>query len=210
MLTQLSFLHAAESHETFFRRIALLYPPLDPRYKAIERAYNDSKDAFRGKFRDDGETRYFEHIRAVALIVIDYLRVRDYHVIIAAILHDIVEDIPSWTIERVRLEYGDEVALLVEYLSKPSKADYTNRQERENVYHSRFEFAPREFFLIKLADRLHNLFTLYACTPAKRKRKIEETRRYYLPHAEKHLILLHELEEAIFELEKNDPKPAST
>jgi GTP diphosphokinase / guanosine-3',5'-bis(diphosphate) 3'-diphosphatase len=202
MLDKMTFLKAAETRETFLRRISLLYPSLDPRYIAIERAYNDAKDAFRGKYRDDGETRYFEHIRAVALIVIDYLRIKDYKIIIAAILHDIVEDIPSWTIERVRIEYGDEVALYVEYLSKPSEDIYPNREEREGVYHSRFESAPREFFIIKLSDRLHNLLTLFACESEKQKRKLEETRRYYLPHAEKHLILLHEIEDAMSNLEK--------
>lgn len=197
MLERMSFLKAAENRESFFRRIAQLYPTLDPRYRLIEKAYNDAKDAFRGIFREDGETRYFEHIRSVVLILVDYLRVSDHEVIIAGLLHDIVEDKPEWTIERVKKEYGERVALLVEYLSKPAKSEYPNPEEREHVYHSRFEFAPREFFLIKLADRYHNVSTLWSCTKAKRIRKVEETRRYYLPFAEKHQILIHELEEAL-------------
>jgi GTP pyrophosphokinase len=205
MLKRMPFLNGVENRETFFRRISELFPTLDPRYKLIEKAYNDAKDAFRGKLRDDGETRYFEHIRAVVLIIIDYLRIRDYRIIIAAILHDIVEDIPSWTIERVRAEYGNEIALLVEYMTKPSKKDYPSKKDRDKVYHSRFDFAPREFFLLKLSDRLHNLLTLWNCTPEKRKRKIEETLKYYLPFAEKHLILYHEILEAIELLENPAP-----
>lgn len=197
MIEKMMFLAAAENRKNFFRRVAYYYPTLDPRYRLIERAYNDAKDAFRGMYRDDGETRYFEHIRAVALILLDYLRVRDYELVIAALLHDIVEDKDEWTIERVGLEYGERVAHLVEYLTKPSKSEYPEKGEREKVYHSRFEFAPREFFLIKLSDRFHNVYTLWACEEEKRRRKIEETRRYYLPHAEKHLILLHELEEVL-------------
>jgi (p)ppGpp synthase/HD superfamily hydrolase len=112
----LEFLKAAENRESFFRRIALIFPTLDPRYRLIERAYNDAKEAFRGVNREGGE-RYFEHIRAVALIVIDHLRVRDADVIVAALLHDIVEDRDDWTVDRVQDAYGERVALLVEYLS---------------------------------------------------------------------------------------------
>lgn len=193
-------LAGAENRESFFRRIALYWPSLDPRYRLIVQAYNDAKDAFRGKYRDDAETRYFEHIRAVTLIVLDYLRVRDHEVIIAALLHDIVEDIPAWTIDRVRIGYGDRVALLVEYLSKPPKDEYPDWEARERVYHTRFGDAPREFFLIKLSDRLHNLLTLWNCEEEKRRRKVRETRLHYLPYAERELILLHELEAAIDEL----------
>ncbi len=200
MTKRMEFLTAAENRATFFRRVALHYPTLDWRHTLIIQAYDDAKDAFRGKFRDDQETRYFEHIRAVTLILLHYLRIKNHELIIAGLLHDIVEDIPEWTVERVRRKYGDRVALLVEYLTKPSKKDYPDREERELVYHTRFESAPRDFFIIKLADRLHNLLTLYACTPEKRRRKIEETRRYYLPHAWKHLILMHEIEEALASL----------
>ena len=200
MKKRLAFLSAAENRKSFFKRIAFCYPSSDYRYKAIERAYNCAKDAFRGISREGGP-RYFEHIRAVALILIVYLRVTDYRIIIAALLHDIVEDIPSWTIERVRNEFGDEVAVLVDFLTKPALKDFVSEQERDEVYHSRFRFAPREFFLLKLSDRLHNLLTLDACSKEKQLRKIEETRRHYLPYAETHLILLHEIEEAIEDIE---------
>jgi (p)ppGpp synthase/HD superfamily hydrolase len=204
----MTFLCAAEDRKSFFRRVALYYPTFDPRYKLIEKAYQDAKDAFRGKFRDDGETRYFEHIRAVALILLDYLRVKDHELIVAALLHDIVEDKDEWTIERVQLEYGERIALLVEYLTKPSKKDFPGEGEVERVYHSRFESAPRDFFLIKLADRFHNVYTLWSCNEEKRRRKIEETWRYYMPHAERHLILLHELEEELEKVEQGLANPA--
>ncbi len=204
MLAKMEFLKAAENRETFFKRISYFFPKLDYRYKAIEKAYNSAKDAFRGTFRDDGETRYFEHIRAVTLIIIDYVRVKDYEVIVAALLHDIVEDVPSWTIDRVRAEFGDRVALLVDYMTKQPKEAYSSKEERDLAYHSRFCFAPREFFLIKLPDRLHNMLTLWNCTDEKKKRKIEETKRYYLPYAEEHFILYHELLEAIEALERKE------
>ncbi len=203
MLEKITFLKAAENRESFFYRIALIFPKHDPRYQMIDRAYNTAKDAFRGIYREDGE-RYFEHLRAVALILIDYLRVRDHNLIVAALLHDIVEDINTWSIERVGLEFGGEAALLVEWLTKPKESVGFSKKESDLVYHKRFALAPREFFLIKLPDRLHNLITLWACSTEKMLRKIEETKRYYLPYAEKHLILLHEIEEAIENLEKGN------
>ena len=197
---RMPFLSAAENRESFFRRIALIFPESDDRYQAILRAYNDAKDAFRGKPREDGQ-RYFEHLRAVALILIDYMRIDDHELIIAALLHDIVEDIPSWTIGRVREGYGNRVAKLVDYLTKPAKSHYPNKEERISVYHRRFRKAPREFFLIKLSDRLHNLLTLAACPPEKRARKIAETKEHYVHYAELHFFLLHEIEEALAEAE---------
>jgi (p)ppGpp synthase/HD superfamily hydrolase len=193
-----SILAGAHDKRTFFKIIASLYPTLDWRYKLIEKAYKDAKDAFRQEKREDGQ-RYFEHLRAVALIVILYLRSHDYRLIVAALLHDIVEDIPSWPIARVKLEYGEEIALLVEWMTKP-KEDFPEKEECHSVYHGRFIHAPRDFFLLKMADRLHNLLTMWVCTPEKRARKIEETRRFYLPFAAQHFILIHELEAAIDEL----------
>lgn len=193
---RMPFLAHAENRESFFRRIALFFPKSDPRYKAIVRAYNYAKDAFRGIEREDG-SRYFEHLRAVALILIDYVRVKDYELIIAALLHDIVEDVPSWTVERVREDFGDRVAFLVDYVTKPSKAEYENKSERERVYHFRFRSAPRAVILLKLADRLHNLMTLASCSKEKRLRKLAETKKYYLPYAEEQFILLHQLEEIL-------------
>ena len=200
-----ALLKGAKNRETFFRRIASFFAPMDPKYKAIENAYDYAKDAFRDVERENGD-RYFEHLRAVTIILIDYLRVRDHEVIISALLHDIVEDIPSWTLERVRAEFGDRVALLVDYLSKPSVRDYPSKKERVKVYRNRFENAPREFFFIKLSDRLHNLLTMWSFSPEKRAAKIEETTRYYLSYAEKHIILIHELEEAIEELKRKKSK----
>jgi (p)ppGpp synthase/HD superfamily hydrolase len=194
-----SILESAKDRQSFFKIIASIYPTLDWRYKLIEKAYNDAKDAFRGKTRESGE-RYFEHLRAGALILVVYLRVRDYRLIVPELLHDIVEDTPSWTIDRVREEYGAEIALYLEWITMPEHI-FSSKEECLRVYHSRFSEAPREFFLIKLPERLHNMLTLWPCSREKRRRKIEETERYYLPHAEKHLILLHELEAAIEELE---------
>lgn len=197
MLNRLrGMLTPAGNRETFFKRIAEFYPRLDHRYISIERAYNIAKEAFHEDKRDDGE-RYFEHLRAVALIVL-YLRVTDYEMIIAALLHDIVEDHPKeWPIERVEKEFGRRVAWLVQYCTKPSLEECGSKEEQDRIYHRRFIEATREFFLIKLADRLHNVLTLGTCKLEKRKRKVAETEQFYMPHAEKHFILYYELKEAL-------------
>lgn len=200
MLEKMTFLSAAENRASFFKRIETIFPKSDPRSRAIERAYNMAKDAFRGISRKGGG-RYFEHLRAVALILIDWLRVKDYEIIVAALLHDIVEDIPSWDVKRVEREFGHKVAFLVDWMTKPPAIDIS-KKEAERIYHNNFKRAPREFFLIKLADRLHNLTTMWSYSLERRIRKINETKRYYLPYAERELILLHELEEAIENLEK--------
>lgn len=196
LLERIKFLKEAENRESFFRRISRFFPSHDPRYKLIEKAYNTAKDAFRGVEREGGD-RYFEHLRAVALILIDYLHVRDANIIAAALLHDIVEDIASWPIERVDLEFGEEIALMVEWVTKPPEAGFSSKEERNRMYDERLMQAPRDAILIKLADRLHNVITLWSCPPEKRARKIDETRMYYLPLAEKHWILYYELEEAL-------------
>jgi (p)ppGpp synthase/HD superfamily hydrolase len=185
--------------KSFFRLIAAIYPTLDPKYLLIRKAYDDAKDAFRGVKRQGGE-RYFEHLRAVALILIVYMRVTDYRIIVAALLHDIFEDVPSWTIERIRREYGDEIAYFVECLSKPNRI-FKSKEECEYVYERRLKAARRGVILIKMPDRLHNLITLWSCSAEKRARKVAETKRFYLPLAEKHFLLYHEIRDALEMLE---------
>lgn len=202
MLKGMEFLTAVENRESFFKRIALIFPVSDWRYKKIEDAYQTAKDEFRGIYRTGGD-RYFEHLRAVALILIVYLRVKDHELIIAALLHDLVED-THWTIERVKDKFGDKVATLVDWLTKLEGEEVGSKELALHVYHERFNRAPREFFIIKLADRLHNVITLWDCTPEKIIRKVTETKIYYLPFAEKHIILIHELEEAMDVYKVND------
>ena len=203
-----TLLKELQSRDDFFAMIGLFLPTMDPRYQSIKKAYDETKDAFRNNLRVGGE-RYFEHLRGVATIQVAYLRIRDPDIIIAGLLHDIVEDIPFWTIERVRLAFGDRVALYVDWATKPPLEDFPSREERDRAFFSRFLLAPREFWLIKLPDRLHNLLTMWVYSAEKIAQKIEETRRYYIPYAEQHLILLHEMEAALAELEDSIRNPDS-
>ena len=202
MLAKLPYLLHPGNKEVFLRRIELIYPYPDEKFLFIDRAYRTAKDAFREVWRDDNLTRYFEHLRIVTLIVVSHLRVIDANVIASALLHDIVEDISGWTVRRVEEEFGTPVGKLIAYLSKPPLSEFGGDKEaRNHAYHRRFMNAPREFFYVKLADRLHNIVTLGAWPLEKQKAKIIETRRYYMPYAEREKILIHELEEAMAAIE---------
>lgn len=193
---RMPFLFGVETRETFFKRIAMFLPELDPKYKKIEMAYDDAEEAFRGKKRDGGGGYFENHLLPVTLILVEYLEIRDYELIIAALLHDILED-TNWTVERLRSRYGDRVALLVWYATEPDDEEFGSKEASELVYYTRFESAARDVFIIKLADRLHNLTTLGARPKEKRATKVEETVRHYMPYARKHLLLLPELRDVV-------------
>ncbi len=192
----------SENRESFFKRIALIYPRSDTRYIDIERAYDTAETTFKEKIRADGDG-YFEHLRSAALIMIDILRVTDPRLIMAELLHDITEDFPDeWPIVRVSREFGKDVGRLVDYMTMPSVIEYPEKSERHLAYYRRFPGAPREFWIEKAPDRLHNIWTLKIFNVEKRRAKIEETYRYYLPYLEKHMILYHEMVEALQVAEK--------
>lgn len=182
-----------ESRKGFFDRIAEIFPASDPRYLLIERAYDTAEEAFRGTLRDGGG-RYFEHLRATALIAIVYLRVRDPEVIAALLLHDIKEDIENWTYERLAREFNQYICDLVWWVTKPELARFATKKEMERKYHRNLRDAPRMAVLIKLCDRLHNLMTIWAQDPERIARKVDETHDFIMPLAEMHQLLIHELE----------------
>lgn len=181
----------------FFSLVAKHFPVGGRDYLLIENAYNTAKNAFRNETREGGD-RYFEHLRAVALIVMEHLRVRDANLIAAALLHDIVEDIDGWTQEKVALVFSPEISELVWWVTKPSALDYNDDKESRNrAYHENLRRAPRGAIIIKLADRLHNLLTLWDTENEKQVRKVRETQDFYLPIAEQHILLIHEIEDAL-------------
>ena len=215
MLTKVrALLEVKWTRKAYFERIASIYPRMDPRYQDIWRAYNSVEEAFWYKLRETGGKYFDEHLLPVGIIQVDYLRIRKHTTLASGLLHDIIEDSELWPIERVKLEFGAEVALLLDYLTKPSKEEYPDEEERLKVYNTRLKYAPREVWECKLPDRLQNLLTMWNSTPEKIARKVEETERYYLPYAEEYGILIHELEAAvevaIEELKKQELKKGKT
>lgn len=185
-----------ETRGSFFERIREIFPPTDARYKLIERAYDTAERDFETRPRRDTGEKYFEHLRATALILISYLRVRDADIIAAALLHDIIEDLPHlWTFERLSTEFSERVATIVFWVSKPAKTKRLATNEAiEAKFHRNLREAPREAILVKLSDRLHNFITLWKQNPVRMKRKVQETRDFFIALAEQHIVLIHEIE----------------
>ncbi len=125
--------------------------------------------------RDDGG-RYFDHPKNVAWIYINELGGRNVRTICDHLLHDMLED--SWLLSlyRLRLNFGDDVALDVQALTKLPKGKETTPQ-----YLKRGVARGPETILTKLDDRLHNVRSLGGTKPEKRQRQIKETEEYHLP-----------------------------
>lgn len=199
MLKQLAFLEGAENRESFFRRVHTFARPYHGDALLIAKAYQEAKDTFRGTHRQMGE-RYFEHCRAVALILMDILGMSDAEAIAAALLHDIVEDCRrTWWKSRVEHEFGPVVAFLVDAVTMP-EGDFADRDTRIAAFHAQILKATAtdiRVIKIKLADRLHNLVTCDALTREKQARMVEETELYYLPVAKQYDILFKELSQVL-------------
>ena len=169
-----------EDHNSFMQRFRLKVTQAD--IERLDFAYDMAKYGHRNQFRESG-ARYFEHVRATAIILVDELRVTDAEVIIAALLHDMLEDSFLLTPDRIKVTFGERVALLVSAVTKPKKSDlrFTSDHERHLWYFGQLKASSPEAKLLKLADRLQNMRTLDSCSSEKQSRKITETKEVYLP-----------------------------
>ncbi len=150
--------------------------------KALEAAYQTAEEAHAGQHRLSGEP-FIEHPLAVALILAD-LRL-DTTTLEAGLLHDTVED-TAVSLDTIRGEFGDDVAEIVDGLTKLDKLQFQTRElaQAENVRKMIVAMAGDiRVLLIKLADRLHNMRTLSALAPAKQRRVATETLEIYAPLA---------------------------
>lgn len=153
-----------------------------PQIESIQKAYEVAYEAHLGQFRTSGEP-YITHPVAVALILAQLEL--DYETIIAALLHDTIEDTEISYSDIVRL-FGKDVALLVEGVSKLDKLKFRNRQEAVAENFSKMILAMTEdvrVILIKFADRTHNIRTLGSLRPDKRRRIAKETLEIFVPLA---------------------------
>lgn len=149
----------------------------------IERAYKVAKEAHEGQFRKSGEP-YIIHPLCVAIILAELEL--DKESIIAGLLHDVVED-TFMTSEDVAREFGDEVALLVDGVTKLTQLNYQHDKievQAENLRKMFLAMAKDiRVIMIKLADRLHNMRTMQYQSPAKQVEKSRETMDIYAPIA---------------------------
>lgn len=148
----------------------------------IMRAYRTADTAHEGQFRLSGEP-YICHPLSVALILAE-LRM-DAKGIMAAILHDVIED-TSITKEQLRQDFGDEVAELVDGVSKLTQLDCKSSAEAQAQNVRKMVLAmikDLRVIMVKLADRLHNMRTLEVMSPVRRRRIARETLDIYAPIA---------------------------
>ncbi|WP_295308311.1 RelA/SpoT family protein [Blautia sp.] len=151
----------------------------------IQKAYETAREAHKDQKRKSGEP-YIIHPLCVAIILADLEL--DKETIVAGLLHDAVED--TWmTCDEITREFGPEVALLVDGVTKIGQLSYSKDKVELQAESLRKMFLAMakdiRVILIKLADRLHNMRTLQYMTPAKQKEKARETMDIYAPIAQR-------------------------
>lgn len=182
----LSDVETFENRATFFSRLRPILAPsvvLD-----IELAYTLAKFGHRAQFRkepgtDGSPLRYFEHVRRVALILIDVARITDPTMITAALLHDSVEDTKDIRPELIEHCFGTDVVSLVLLLSKVPKEGYLDRLEACS------DWRP---YAIKACDRLDNLRSLFkpGNSESFQQKQLSETEFKYFPLFDRMLTLV--------------------
>src|SRR5438270_1142181 len=146
----------------------------------IRKAYDYSQRHHAGQTRASGEP-YLIHPLEVAYVLAD-IRL-DPIAIAAGLLHDSVED-TSVTIEEIQAEFGEQVAHIVEGVTKISRIDFATREERQAENLRKMMLAMVDdirVVLIKLADRLHNMRTLKHLAPERQQAIAKETLEIYAP-----------------------------
>ncbi|TXH63136.1 MAG: bifunctional GTP diphosphokinase/guanosine-3',5'-bis pyrophosphate 3'-pyrophosphohydrolase [Tolumonas sp.] len=166
----------------------------------VQEAFIVARDAHEGQTRSSGEP-YITHPVAVATILAE-MRL-DYETVSAALLHDVIEDTPV-TKEQLAAQFGSAVAELVYGVSKLDKLKFRDHKEAQAENFRKMVMAMVQdirVILIKLADRTHNMRTLGALRPDKRRRIARETLEIFSPIANR--LGIHsfksELEELGFE-----------
>lgn len=168
-------------HEELIKSIKKYRPNTD--LTMVEKAYETATRVHEGQLRKSGEP-YIIHPICVAIILAELEL--DKETIIAGLLHDVVED-TMMTSEDVAREFGDEIALLVDGVTKLTQLNYSVDKveiQAENLRKMFLAMAKDiRVVLVKLADRLHNMRTMQYQKPEKQKEKSRETLEIYAPIA---------------------------
>jgi GTP diphosphokinase / guanosine-3',5'-bis(diphosphate) 3'-diphosphatase len=164
--------------EPLLHAVRVSHPKTD--VSVIERAYLIAEQAHRGQRRKSGDA-YITHPVAVATILAELGMTTS--TLAAALLHDTVEDTP-YTLEMLRKDFGDEIAMLVDGVTKLDKVTYGDAAQAETVRKMVVAMARDiRVLVIKLADRLHNARTWRYVSQASAQRKARETLEIYAPLA---------------------------
>ncbi|WP_026120642.1 RelA/SpoT family protein [Nocardiopsis potens] len=164
--------------EPLIKTVRATHPKVDVRL--IERAYEVAAHYHRDQKRKSGDP-YITHPLAVATILAE-LGMQE-PTLAAALLHDTVEDTP-YTLDRLRADFGDEIAELVDGVTKLDKVKYGEATQAETVRKMVVAMSRDiKVLVIKLCDRLHNMRTLRYLPQAKREKKARETLEIFAPLA---------------------------
>ena len=170
-------------YQALVARVRKYHPSTD--ISMIEKAYKIAKEAHKDQVRKSGEP-YIIHPLWVGIILADLEM--DKETIVAGMLHDAVED-TDMTLDDITKEFGEEVALLVDGVTKLGQLSYSQDKlevQAENLRKMFLAMAKDiRVIIIKLADRLHNMRTLEFMTPAKQQEKARETMDIYAPIAQR-------------------------
>jgi len=182
------FVNPDDLYQELVNRVQKYHPSDD--ISMIEKAYKVAAEAHKNQFRKSGEP-YIIHPLDVAIILADLEL--DKETIVAGILHDVVED-TIMTDEDLQREFGDDVALLVDGVTKLEKLPLSGGDQVDEKLEMQAENLRKMFLamakdirviLIKLADRLHNMRTLKYKSPESRQRIAKETLEIYCPIAQR-------------------------
>ena len=163
-------------------QIVVKYHP-DADVAMVEKAYHFAQKAHEGQMRKSGEPYFFHPLTVAGLLARLML---DPPTIAAGLLHDTVEDCEEVTLEAITKEFGQDVALLVDGVTKLKRLDFSSRVEQQAESIRKMILAMSKdirVVLIKLADRTHNMRTLKAQSPQSQKRIAQETLDIYAPLA---------------------------
>ena len=177
------FTSPEQLYEELIRSIRKYHPSTD--ISMIKKAYQIASKAHEGQKRKSGEP-YIIHPLCVAIILADLEL--DKETIVAGLLHDVVED-TVMTTEDLTREFGSEVALLVDGVTKLGQLNYSADKVEVQAENLRKMFLAMakdiRVILVKLADRLHNMRTAQYWSAPKQKEKARETMDIYAPIAQR-------------------------
>jgi len=169
---------SANGLETLLRTVRKNHPKSD--VGVIERAYKTAEQAHEGQTRQSGEA-YITHPLAVSQILAD-LGIGPV-TIAAALLHDTVED-THYSLDQLRVDFGEEIAMLVDGVTKLDKLKYGDNAQAETVRKMIVAMSKDiRVLVVKLADRLHNARTWGFVSPESAAKKAQETLDIYTPLA---------------------------
>lgn len=142
----------------------------------------DFADRHHGDQKRPTGAPYLEHLLEALEVLVRGAGVTDQDVLCAAVLHDVVEDTPA-TVDDVRERFGERVASMVGWVTKPEPEDGVDKKAAKDAYLSRLKDAPDDAILVKLADRASNVQTLRNLRLPKQREYYAQTVTYIMPLA---------------------------